>query len=431
MGITQNFTIENNNGTDYDTLYPETNSGQILLDSDAQVTTNLPSGSTINDALHNIVKDGGTYQIGDTLTTVRTNLGDKWLLCNGQSISSNKYPALVAQLGTAMFDWHQKGTASISNILDVVNKTTGTGNLFMASQRSSNGYNVYYSTDLLSWSVLRKENKQPSIWCVNGTWIISSESTYVGFNKYVYYSGNDMDSSNFAAISGITKGIYGAAYWNGKYYLSTVDPNLEEKAGSIYLYSDLSLSPSILHLGGTSSGGSYVGSLHVLPEGVAICETSMDVSKFYVSVVNQQEQITRYTVSVPISIRGAEVEYFNKYYYAILRTYASSGNLYRLYRSSSLTGTYSPVKYNGTEIQAKYLTITDDMLITDTGYYITNDNTVHKQSVVVNPTVRILVGKANYYTITDTTVYEALIAEHAQLPSVSVASGLYTYIKAK
>ncbi len=431
MGITQNFTIENNNGTDYDTLYPETNSGQILLDSDAQVTTNLPSGSTINDALHNIVKDGGTYQIGDTLTTVRTNLGDKWLLCNGQSISSNKYPALVAQLGASVFDWHQKGTASISNILDVVNKTTGTGNLFMASQRSSNDYNVYYSTDLLSWSVLRKENKQPSIWCVNGTWIISSESTYVGFNKYVYYSGNDMDSSNFAAISGITKGIYGAAYWNGKYYLSTVDPNLEEKAGSIYLYSDLSLSPSILHLGGTSSGGSYVGSLHVLPEGVAICETSMDVSKFYVSVVNQQEQITRYTVSVPISIRGAEVEYFNGYYYAILRTYASSGNLYRLYRSSSLTGTYSPVKYNGTEIQAKYLTITDDMLITDTGYYITNDNTVHKQSVVVNPTVRILVGKANYYTIKDTTVYEALIAEHAQLPSVSVASGLYTYIKAK
>ena len=83
MAEKKNFTIENYNGTDYDTLYPETNSGQVLLDTTAQAATNLPSGKTLDDALQSISKNGGAFQVGDTLTTARTNLGDKWLLCNG------------------------------------------------------------------------------------------------------------------------------------------------------------------------------------------------------------------------------------------------------------------------------------------------------------------------------------------------------------
>ena len=34
------------------------------------------------------------HQIGDTLTTVRTDLGDKWLLCNGAAVDRQSYPAL-------------------------------------------------------------------------------------------------------------------------------------------------------------------------------------------------------------------------------------------------------------------------------------------------------------------------------------------------
>ena len=98
MAEKKNFIIENYNGTDYDTLYPETNSGQVLLDTTAQAATNLPSGKTLDDALQHITKDGGGFQVGDTLTTARTNLGDKWLLCNGATISSSNYPELVPLL---------------------------------------------------------------------------------------------------------------------------------------------------------------------------------------------------------------------------------------------------------------------------------------------------------------------------------------------
>lgn len=94
MANKYNFTIENYNGTDYDTLYPETNSGQVLLDKAAQTATGLASGKTVSDALAQITEDGGAFQVGDTLTTVRTNLGDKWLLCNGASVDASLYPDL-------------------------------------------------------------------------------------------------------------------------------------------------------------------------------------------------------------------------------------------------------------------------------------------------------------------------------------------------
>ena len=433
MAEKKNFIIENYNGTDYDTLYPETNSGQVLLDSDARVTTGLASGSTLDDALQSVVKDGGAFQIGDALTTVRTNLGDKWLLCNGQQITQTDYPVLVGLLGGELFNWVSKGTSAIVNINNIVNKTTTAGDLFLAAFRmeesSGSVYYCSYSTDLLSWQSLKTNDSKFDIWCVNGTWIIYSDYAVIAdrSKKASYYSGENMNFDNFTAINGITESIDGVAYWNGKYYLSSKyhDLSSDKYTYYFYIYSNLSNAPQQVKV----DGG---GSLHVLPEGVAVClSMGMDVPNFLVTVVNQQEQITKYTVSVPIEIRSASIEYFNGYYYAILETYAISGNLYRMYRSSSLTGTYSPVTYNGTEIQAKYLTITDDYLITNTGYYIDKENNVYQQTNPIKATVPILVGKDNYYTMVNITAYQSTIAASTKLPKVSTASGLYTYIKAK
>lgn len=110
MAEKKNFSIENYNGTDYDTLYPETNSGQVLLDTTAQVSTDLPSGATLDDALQSISKDGGAFQVGDTLTTARTNLGDKWLLCNGQNVNAEDYPELVSVLDTSFNETKRAST---------------------------------------------------------------------------------------------------------------------------------------------------------------------------------------------------------------------------------------------------------------------------------------------------------------------------------
>lgn len=86
--------MENYNGTDYDTLYPETNSGQVLLDSSGQNILHLSSGSTINDGFNSIAYGGGGFTIGDVIITARNNMGDNWLLCNGAIVDGNQYPIL-------------------------------------------------------------------------------------------------------------------------------------------------------------------------------------------------------------------------------------------------------------------------------------------------------------------------------------------------
>ena len=444
MAEKKNFTIENYNGTDYDTLYPETNSGQVLLDSDAQVTTGLASGSTLDDALQSVVKDGGAFQVGDTLTTARTNLGDKWLLCNGGQITQTDYPALVGLLGAKLFNWVSKGTSTTANINNVVNKTTATGDLFLSKSdtKANNKYYCYYSTDLLSWQSLKTSNSQFDIWCVNGTWIIYSDYAVVSDRpkKASYYSGENMDFDNFVTINGIQSSIYGVAYWNGKYYINTADTSLEERQSSIFVYTDLSQPPTILHLNTTDNVNSNrYGQLSVLPDGVTVCAggiTSTGDAKYSIYVVDAQNSVSRYNGKITGYYGSPQsIQYFNGYYYMTTYYKSTSGSSvlnHTLFRSTTLNGSYSKVRYDYTDdVTANTITITDDYLITDTGYYIDKENNVYKQSNPIKATVPILVGKDKYYTMVNTTAYQSNLAASANLPKVSIVSGLYTYIKAK
>ena len=431
MAEKKNFTIENYNGTDYDTLYPETNSGQVLLDRDAQVTTGLASGSTLDDALQSVVKDTGAFQVGDTLTTARTNLGDKWLLCNGSQITQADYPALVGLLGAKPFNWISKGTSTTANIDYIVNKTTATGDLFLAKSdtRVNDKYSCYYSTDLLSWQSLKTSDGQIAIWCVNGTWIIAY-ATAIGYpNTASYYSGENMNFSNFVTINGISS-LSGVAYWNGKYYLNGSDTSLDRRNSSMFIYTDLSQIPTILHL-----NIDYQGQLGVLPEGVAFCYSYTDGSniQYRIVVVDAQNSVSTYSVTLAdYNAPATSIQYFNGYYY--MTTYKNTPPIlnHTLFRSTTLNGSYSKVMYNDTEdVTANNITITDNYLITDTGYYIDKENNVYKQANPIKATVPILVSNDKYYTMVNTTAYQSNIAASANLPTVSTASGLYTYIKAK
>lgn len=439
MAEKKNFTIENYNGTDYDTLYPETNSGQVLLDSDARVTTGLTSGSTLDDALQSVVKDGGAFQVGDTLTTARTNLGDKWLLCNGTQITQTDYPALVGLLGAKPFNWISKGTSTTANIDYIVNKTTATGDLFLARTNTpvNNRYSCYYSTDLLSWQSLQTSIGKFLIWCANGTWIISYAYTSSLSYTSRYYSGENMNFSNFVTINGLNDLIYGVAYWNGKYYINTLDTSLDRTNSSIFVYTDLSQAPTIIHLNTNNIvNASNYGQMSVVPDGLVVCggpRPNSNILTYNIDVVDAQNSVSYYNGTITdYKAAPTSIQYFNGYYY--MTTYYNSPPIlnHTLFRSTALNGSYSKVMYNNTEeVTATNITITDDYLITDTGYYIDKENNVYKQANPIKATVPILVSNDKYYTMVNTTAYQSNIAASANLPTVSTASGLYTYIKAK
>lgn len=150
MAEKKKFTIENYNGTDYDTLYPETISGQVLLDAQAQRILNLPSGDTLNNAFNHITYGGGSYIIGDVLVTARNNLGDNWLLCNGAIVDGSKYPILKNLLKSAP----QVGTfKSIGAGADTLYRPGKAGEILWKDTRMDSPINSYdFYTSLSSQS---------------------------------------------------------------------------------------------------------------------------------------------------------------------------------------------------------------------------------------------------------------------------------------
>ena len=249
-----------------------------------------------------------------------------------------------------------------------------------------------------------------------------------------------MDFDNFTAINGITESIRGAAYWNGKYYFSTISSDSEDNNGYIYIYTDLSQPPVKISVGRRHSGSALTGALTVVPEGVVICDGSISGTNnatYDIHVVDAQNSVSSYGLATITGYYATpqSIQYFNGYYYMTTYYKSTSGSSvlnHTLFRSRTLNGSYSKVKYNNTDdVTANTITITDDYLITDTGYYIDKENNVYKQSNPIKATVPILVGKDKYYTMVNTTAYQSNIAASANLPKVSIASGLYTYIKAK
>lgn len=192
MAEKKNFIIENYNGTDYDTLYPETISGQVLLDTQAQHILNLPSGDTLNNAFNHIAYGGGSYVIGDVLVTARNNLGDNWLLCNGAIVDGSQYPVLKNLLKSAP---HVGTFQSIGASADTSYRPGKAGEiLWKDTQMDSpiNSYDFYtslssQSSNVNTWSFFYVPSQNKYMY----TTIENQPST--GRNSNGYY-GNDLSS---------------------------------------------------------------------------------------------------------------------------------------------------------------------------------------------------------------------------------------------
>ncbi len=75
--------------------------GKLIMDQNYG-----PAGE--QDLLTKKYVDDNTFKVGDLLTSARTNLGDDWILCNGQTALDKKYPILSKIFNTSKaFTWQQ------------------------------------------------------------------------------------------------------------------------------------------------------------------------------------------------------------------------------------------------------------------------------------------------------------------------------------
>lgn len=141
----------------------------ILSSHDARITTanNTANNASSSLAAHIANKNNphgitpaqiGAYEpsVGDIQITSRTNLGSKWLLCNGATVSRGSYPALSSLIPfspdgpwTGLIPDTTGGTYGVSSILKMA---YGNG-YYVGVQRSSLSHTyIGYSTNLASWN---------------------------------------------------------------------------------------------------------------------------------------------------------------------------------------------------------------------------------------------------------------------------------------
>ena len=150
-------------------------------------------------------------KIGDVKITARTDLGDKWLLCNGDIIYPNEYPALYALLNsqqsiTNINNWESITLGTSTNVLPYpqINAIAYGGNQWVAVDSRGN---AYISSDGLNWTQATvaqtsggEYTNLTDIAYYNGTWVAVGVNSSVATRVGVYVS--QQPSSNWNAIGG-------------------------------------------------------------------------------------------------------------------------------------------------------------------------------------------------------------------------------------
>lgn len=107
---------------------------------------------------------GNYLKVGDTLTTTRTDLGDNWMLCNGEILNRDEYPLLSSEMPASLL--YRTTTKEVWNntYLDAENQGS------VQSIRYVNGYYVICGSDYYNSRKFRGRiayTKDPS-----GSWTI-------------------------------------------------------------------------------------------------------------------------------------------------------------------------------------------------------------------------------------------------------------------
>lgn len=309
----------------YEDIYPQTTVENIVDIQDNYYTKN-ETLTNITAALFGLGNDAvpddvfqklhdSYLKVGDTLTTIRTDLDDKWMLCNGDSLDRNEY----SLLGSAS----PVSPAYDETIKEVWTNTQGISDGTVEKLRYINGYYVICGSDMKSNS---SEGRIAYATSPNGPWTIVN--MYTKNNMYFEY-------------------ITDIAYGNGYYVAVGVN------GYNLYIAYGTSLNGTwtkATSLGG-SAGYSYPYCIKYLNGNFIICckikvNSNVDrASIVYVS--NPTGRWTTITIVQDSTANAYDIIYENNKYIVSTFNNAWNGNVgtngfySSLYESASLNGEWT------------------------------------------------------------------------------------------
>lgn len=201
--------------------------------------------------------DDNTFKIGDILTSARTNLGDDWILCNGQTVLDNKYPVLSKIFNTSKpFNWYQvfnyanylksssyTKTLSIDSnneyVLIFLKQMNGTSDFDIKAFITKDGYTFYlipgdYNINYLNPCFYILNNYLICQQSDGGHTDLGRQINYIDLNSITDFSSIDK-WNNWSELN--YRPVYkGITYFNGDYYYITYSRDTDNYTTSNHFY---------------------------------------------------------------------------------------------------------------------------------------------------------------------------------------------------
>lgn len=306
------------------------------------------------------LKDGNVgYQVGDILTTARTNLGDKWALCNGTSVDPDQYPNLHSLLYGETID--VSTSLNVSNLTGanpsgVVILPDNTCVMMVGGSYYSGNYN--YSFFKMKYSSLPSHvwyDGSLNISCdqngpmsyTNGEMIVPAGVTVNNEKKWaIYYCSSTvsptaawthriiMDRNSYDSIGNVV-------HFNGKYIFAL----RQYSSNSIDIYSSSSLAGTWSKVATISNIDGMNGLLSVVNNQLTLCISIYESSKSSVSGLIYSPDGTNWT-KIKLSnaaynkVMGNAITYLNGSYIMSGGTYANDSWKGAVFISTSLNGNW-------------------------------------------------------------------------------------------
>ena len=444
MAEKKNFIIENYNGTDYDTLYPETNSGQVLLDKTAQTSTGLESGKTLDDALQIVGKLNdydNRFEVGDVLTTSRSNLSDKWVLCNGDVMLSENYSKLADQFNAGLLNYKQN-TANITS--DIVRcrlacrERNGIKECLLTASNSSSGSLTG------RYSVIGSGAEWISIDVGNQYYIFARNNIFFRCgSSIIQWCADDPTNANSWKNMSVPDGVSGSPndifYKNGKYYMLMEDTFL--------IYNSLEATPQAINI--ETVTGRRLSSDYVGLDGDNFLfwtrTPGSGTKTYWVDTFNSSGSLVG-SNQISEEFNGVIYSFSNGYIKMYKTEVSASKPIFNIDKVSTVTGTGTTIAQVEFPESTQMVHLQHDFIVNNSYVVLPNNTYIDSEFNLHNATsstgnvllaicssndMVCVVSKLPNAVLKTTVVWDSSASSSFYLPVYSPADGLRAYIKAK
>ena len=292
------------------------------------------------------LKDGKiAYQVGDVLTTARTNLGNKWALCNGASVNRNSFPELSDMFPTSPDQTWNVTTIVISgyntSILDIIYTN---GYWICCGQIEADAWGIAYSTSItgpwIAKPIFTELYKQArTIHYINGYYIVTGVEEYAYTTEFTNNWTIVPVSSSYGRITSIA---YGNDYWV-----------MADQHGKIFYSKNISGPWTAKQVLGGDNKSGEISKLKFLNGSFVVCgdeyTESSSSSQYFATIAYQSNPTLNWTVrhldstssSVNVSMGLIDIEYANGTYVCSCQGRGPGTAYVKAFISTSLSGVWT------------------------------------------------------------------------------------------